>query len=70
MHDFTALAIERDRRERLLEEARMNRMRKSLRGEGIRDSENKFKDFAKELKRDAEALIPPRHGTKERKRNV
>lgn len=70
MHDFTALAIERDRRERLLEEARMNHMRKSLRGEGIRNSGNKLKAFAKELKRDAEALIPPRLGTRQRKRNV
>lgn len=71
MHDFIATEMARDRRERLLEEARTSRMRKSLRGES-RASENKFKAFAKELERDARAFFArvARIETKERKRNV
>jgi hypothetical protein len=70
MHDFTALGIERDRRERLLEEARANRLRRSLREERPGLANRKLRAFAKELGRDARALVSTITGRKERKKNV
>ncbi|MBA2690938.1 MAG: hypothetical protein H0U65_00380 [Rubrobacter sp.] len=71
MHDFM-LEMERERRGRLLEEARMSRMRKSLRRRKPGLTEDRFAAFAKELGRDAERLFRglAKTGTKERKRNV
>ncbi|MBA2376487.1 MAG: hypothetical protein M3494_18935 [Actinomycetota bacterium] len=74
MHDFMTTGMEKERRRRLLDEARTNRMGKSLRERSSGVAESKITAFAKDLGRDAKAVISrlrgDRSATKERKNNV
>lgn len=55
MHDFI-FEMERERRKRLLEAARANHMKKSLRERDSDVAESKITAFMKELGRDAKAV--------------
>lgn len=69
MHDFMANEMAKEHRERLFEEARMNRLGKSLDRERAGSPEKKFASFARELKRGGarvwKTLAPPRNEREE-----